>query len=215
MRARFRDGRTGDWRPLEAAQPPRLAWSCEPFPEGTLAAARARHGAAALEAALRHLGCELVAAKPAEAELHFGARKPGAGAVWLKPGPGPEVPEAEAKARWTELDLKIWSLRRRYSDAAGSDWRGELASAADEAARLRSIAAALATRAPGMPNAAGLAGYRKRLRDALAADFDAPAALSCAWDALRPGALSPASQLAALKEADAALGLGLFAVFPN
>lgn len=56
---------------------------------------------------------------------------------------------------------------------------------------------------------AGLAGYKKRFRDALCQDAGFPEALGVLWDGLRPGAISPASQLGLLREAQAALGLGL------
>ena len=65
------------------------------------------------------------------------------------------------------------------------------------------------------PNAAGLAGYKKRFRDALALDLDGPEALATLWDALRPGALSPGSRLGALNDADAVLGLLLLDARPS
>lgn len=59
-------------------------------------------------------------------------------------------------------------------------------------------------------NSSGLSGYKKRFRDALARDADFPQALSILWDGLRPGALSPGSQLGLLREAESALGLGAY-----
>ncbi|MBI4424180.1 MAG: cysteine--tRNA ligase [Elusimicrobia bacterium] len=53
--------------------------------------------------------------------------------------------------------------------------------------------------------------YRKRFAAAAADDLDMPGALATVWDALKPGALPAAGQLAFLEEADRVLGLGLFA----
>lgn len=76
--------------------------------------------------------------------------------------------------------------------------------------RLRRLFAGLtASHGTAQAASAGLAGYIKRFRDALCRNADFPQALSVLWDGLRPGALSPASQLGLLREAQAALGLGL------
>jgi hypothetical protein len=210
MKAVFHDARTGQQRALEPQEPPRLRWAAaELGAPGTLARERGRLLAAALERALRSLGYEPRAG--GAPELFFGEAGAPEGALWLKPGPGPEEPLSLATARGVpEGDLLVWALRARYREARPFSW-AELEAARSERAALVSAARALAARHAGAaPNAAGLAGYRKRFREALARDFDAPEALASLWDALRPGALSPGSQLAALREAEDALGLGLF-----
>jgi len=55
------------------------------------------------------------------------------------------------------------------------------------------------------PSARGRAGYLHRFRAALSKDLDLPEALACVWDALRPGALSPGSRAALLRETFPAL----------
>jgi hypothetical protein len=53
----------------------------------------------------------------------------------------------------------------------------------------------------------GVTGYQHRFRETLSRDFDFPEALSCVWDGLRPGALSPGSRAAYLRATLPALGL--------
>ena len=210
MKAVFHDARAGKERALEPQAPPRLRWAAaELGAPGSLARERGRLLAAALERALRYLGYEPQAG--GAPELFFGATDAPEGALWLRPGPGPEQPLAAAVGRGVpEGDLLVWALRARYSEPRAFS-RPDLEAARSERAALLSAARALAARHSGAaPNAAGLAGYRKRFREALARDFDTPEALASLWDALRPGALSPGSQLAALREAEEALGLGLF-----
>jgi cysteinyl-tRNA synthetase len=57
------------------------------------------------------------------------------------------------------------------------------------------------------PSSRGVTGYLHRFREALSRDFDFPEAVSCVWDGLRPGALSPGSKAALLRAALPALGL--------
>ena len=81
-----------------------------------------------------------------------------------------------------------------------------LAAAREELRRLRDSERSLA----GVslePSSRGVTGYLHRFRQALSADFDFPEALSCVWDGLRPGALSPGSKAALLRAALPALGL--------
>lgn len=194
MRARFFDAASGSVRELRPTHPPTLRLS-----------ARGASGPRALSLdalrrALAFLGFEL--SDDAPAELAWGPDKPAVG-LWLKPGPcGP------ASAAIKPEILRVAVLRTRYRLPFALDAEG-LARAEHEWSALRAEAARLA-RASGAPSPSGLAGYMKRLRDALGDDFDSGAALDAVFDALRPGALSPASQREALKAGDAALGLGLF-----
>jgi hypothetical protein len=85
-----------------------------------------------------------------------------------------------------------------------------LEDAAADLGRLRGLALRLtASHGTAQANSKGLSGYKKRFRDALAEDADFPAALCSLWDGLRPGALSPASQLGLLREAEPVLGLNI------
>jgi cysteinyl-tRNA synthetase len=63
--------------------------------------------------------------------------------------------------------------------------------------------------AAGIPDAAALAPWRERFRDAMNDDLNAPRALAVAIEAAREERLSPASRRALLAEADGWLGLDL------
>ena len=103
-------------------------------------------------------------------------------------------------------DVRFYCLARHYRKPLAVD-AAELESRRDELRRLRELGRRLASLSASAPNASGLAGYKKRFRDALARDLDLPEALASLWDALRPGALSPGSQLGMLREADPVFGL--------
>jgi hypothetical protein len=211
VRAAFFDASLGRVRTLEPQAPPRLRWARDAAgPEASLARERARLLGGSMESALRFLGFTLEAG--GDAELYFGAGAPKAGALWLKPGAGPAQPADSAAARgFGEGDLRLWALRGPYRDDAVLAWPDLDAARGDREALARALRALLERHGSSAPNPTGLAGYRKRLREALARDFDFPEALAALWDGLRPGALSPGSQLAILREADAALNLGLLA----
>jgi hypothetical protein len=164
--------------------------------------------------ALEHLGLQLEGVEDprAEVDVHCGLREPaGRALLWLRP---------EARSRGCDDDLAALGARGFDEDALRlaclkSHYRAELdlsqdslERAREDSLRLRATANFLrGARGGSAPNVKALAGYKKRLRDALARDLDLPAALGCLWDALRPGALSPGSQLAFLKEAAAVLDL--------
>lgn len=121
-------------------------------------------------------------------------------------GPGPRLlvlpaspPPGADGEDWAFLALKT-PHARPLPDA--------LAAAREERARLLGFARALAGESSA-PSPRALAGYLHRFRDALAKDLDSAAALTCLWDGLRPGALSPGSRAAFLREAFSALGLSL------
>ena len=93
------------------------------------------------------------------------------------------------------------------------DFSGEALDAARVARRrLRERALALERETRMSGDSQGLEGYLRRFKSCLADDLDMPGALAAVWDALKPGAFSPGSQLAMLKEAERVLGLGLFEV---
>lgn len=137
-------------------------------------------------------------------ELYCGSARPPQGSqVWLKPGPA-DVPRG---ASWSEPEFRYLCLRTHYRRAPDfsasfvSEVLGEFAFLRDSANRLE------ASHAGSASNPKGLSGYRKRFRDACANDLDFPEALNCLQDALRPGALSPGSQLQAWREFSAVLGI--------
>lgn len=141
-------------------------------------AARAKAVAAAVAAAREYLG------RAAE------------GALDAAPAEG-EATDAEA---FYYLCLKT---PRRVPLKAGPE---ALAAAREELRRLRESERSLA--GVGLePSSRGVTGYLHRFRQALSEDFDFPEALSCVWDGLRPGALSPGSKAALLRVALPALGL--------
>jgi cysteinyl-tRNA synthetase len=69
--------------------------------------------------------------------------------------------------------------------------------------------------APGEADPAKLEPLRRRFRDALRDDLNAPRALAVAWEAVRHGELAPAERWALLREFDAVLGLDLERAVPR
>lgn len=210
MAAQFHDEASGRPVALKPEAPPQLdfAWD-RPRNPRMLASVRAEAVVASLREALAHLGYRVVDEPGARSvDLFWGAAAPERPArCWLKPGPTEDVVAQELLDRGFSLDeLRLCCLSRHYRKPLSVS-RDDLARAKDELARLRDAALRLAVFAPAA-NPAGLAGYKKRFRDALARDLDLPEALACLWDALRPGALSPGSQLGMLREADPVFGLG-------
>lgn len=131
------------------------------------------------------------------AKAFVGAKDPGAGTVWVRVAP--ETGTGEPKA------LAYLRLKTRYSAPLRAD-AASLSAAAADLARLKDVEASLRG-APDAASSRAVAAYLHRFRDALSKDYDAPEALACLWDALRPGALSPGSRLALLREASPVLGI--------
>lgn len=153
---------------------------------------------AVLPTALAYLGYALIEGE-GPAELFCGFSAPPRGArLWLRPAPssGGAVPGL--------LCLKTHYRKPLALDARSlEEAQGDLSFLRQAARRLeRDFGSASA-------NPSGVAGYKKRFRDALSSDLDLPEALASLWDALRPGALSPGSQLAVLREARSAFGPAL------
>lgn len=137
-------------------------------------------------------------------ELYCGWSRPPAGAkLWLKPALCRAPRELSlSDAQWRYLLLKThYRKTPDFSARAVSEVLGEFAFLRDSVRRLE------AEHGGSAVNATGLAGYKKRLRDAVAQDLDFPAALNALLDALRPGALSPGSRLGAWREAQSAMSL--------
>lgn len=140
-------------------------------------------------------------------EIRVGGSDPGGASAWLKVGEAPGFPDPAAlKSRgFAPEDLRYLCLRAHYRAAMPFDW-GALAAARRERGELAAAARALA----GVslePSPRGRVGYLHRFRESLSRDLDLKDALDCVWDGLRPGALSPGSRAALLRETLPALGL--------
>ncbi|MBI3554075.1 MAG: hypothetical protein HY077_16385 [Elusimicrobia bacterium] len=212
MRLSLHNSLTGRLEDFLPAAPPVCRWHAAAVgEEGTLSAFRAEILGDAAVRALAYLGLDIEQAPVgAPTDLFYGFSAPAAARVWIKPaeigGAGlPAVEEALAKG-FDSLDLRLLCLKTHYRRAPAFSWDA-LEAARGERTALGAAALRLSGRGGLAPNATGLAGYKKRFRDALSRDLDFPEALAILWDALRPGALSPGSQLGALREADGVLGL--------
>lgn len=212
---RMRNAASGRLEELELDAPPLLRlriWSAGDV--STLAGWRLAHFYACAPAALEYLGfqVELVEDARAPVDVHAGLREPlGPAKLWLKPSgravaPEPEVDRLRAQGL-DDVALALLCVRARYDQPLQAT-AADVAGARDEALRLSGTNNFLRASGKGTaPNVKALAGYKKRMRDGLARDLDLTEARAALWDALRPGALSPGSQLAFLKEAAAVLGL--------
>ncbi|MBI5629733.1 MAG: hypothetical protein HY921_02480 [Elusimicrobia bacterium] len=145
-------------------------------------------------------------------EIYFGVSAPQPGTrIWLRINPD----AIAGSLSWEEAEARGFGPAPMDYLCLKSHYRKPLdfSPQALEAARhdlecLEEIAQRLSRHYGGSaPSQAGLAGYKKRFRDALSHDLDIPEALSCLFDGLRPGALSPGSQLHLLKEAQEALNM--------
>lgn len=181
------DHRTGN--PLALA--PDTTWRAGP-------GAREKAAAAAFARAAAFVGLALEPRRAGPVGLYIGEKDPGAGTAWLRVGP-------ETGAGGDAEALSFLRLKTRYSAPLRVD-AASLAAAGAERARLLAAASGLEG-APSAASSRGLTGYLHRFREALSRDFDAPEALACVWDGLRPGALSPGSRSALLREALPVLGI--------
>ncbi|MDD5305371.1 MAG: hypothetical protein PHS14_19915 [Elusimicrobia bacterium] len=194
------DGSLAAWAP---SAPPKVFLVVETRDAGPLTAARARAAAAAACGALAFLGYEADDAPTEPADLR----------VSVAPGPGPRLLVAPSSTEagdfasrgFSHEDFHYFCLKTHPRKPLLFSWDG-LASARAELNDLRASARSLS----GVtlePSSRGVTGYLHRFREALSRDFDFPEALSCVWDGLRPGALSPGSKAAFLRAALPALGL--------
>ncbi|MFI5360847.1 MAG: hypothetical protein ACHQ49_02660 [Elusimicrobiota bacterium] len=198
MGVSFFDPRIGALRDFRAAAPPRVGV------DAAGKTARERVLGAALADALLFLGL-----KPEPgAEIRVGGKDPGPGAAWLKAAAleGDAPGEAVLAARGFSLEqFRFLCARTHYRRPLAFSWEA-LAAARLELSELRASARALAGVSLD-PSSRGRVGYLHRFREALSKDLDLPSAVDCLWDGLRPGALSPGSKAALLREAFPALGL--------
>ncbi|MDO8757110.1 MAG: hypothetical protein Q7J64_03785 [Elusimicrobiota bacterium] len=191
LRVRADDGTLRAWAP---AAPPRALIFVKPSGRGPLDAARARSAHAAIGGALTFLGYE-------------SADAPSAGRGDLTMAVGAASPEAAdfAARGFSPEDFHYYCLKTHLRAPLAFSWEG-LDSARADLEALRGAAQSLS----GVTlegSSRGVTGYLHRFREALSRDFDFPEALSCVWDGLRPGALSPGSKAAFLRAALPALGL--------
>lgn len=183
MKLTLRDGRDGAWREVSPAAAPVLSYRAGPGP-------RERVTAALLARAAAYLGWEPRETDGA-ADLAVGGAAPEGGEPWLKVGP-------ETGGARPSPDLDFLRARTHYAAPLAAT-AAAVAAAGEERRRLEAALASLGA-APGAASPRALAGYGHRVRDALSHDLDAPAALAALRDALRPGALSPGSRAALLRE---------------
>jgi cysteinyl-tRNA synthetase len=141
-------------------------------------------------------------------EIRVGGKDPGPVAAWLKPAPleGEAPAEAALADRgFSPEHFRFLCLKTHYRRPLAFSWEA-LAAARAEYSELRTFAQALSEVALD-PSPHGRVGYLHRFREALSKDLDLPAAVGCVWDGLRPGALSPGSRAALVRETFPALGL--------
>lgn len=125
-------------------------------------------------------------------DLAVGGSAPRDAAAWLKVAP-------ETGSAPPSPGLDFLRVRTHYAVPLSLS-PASIAAAEQERGRLLAHLSAL-EEAPGAASPRAIAGYGGRIREALARDLDAPRALQALWDALKPGALSPGSRAALLKEA--------------
>ncbi|MBI4348065.1 MAG: cysteine--tRNA ligase [Elusimicrobia bacterium] len=109
------------------------------------------------------------------------------------------------------LDYRYLCLTAHYRKQLDFSWES-LEGARSAHRKLADRAQVLAREAKGGGDADARESLLERFRACVADDLDMPGALATTWDALRPGGLSDADQLAFLQEADTVLGLNLCAV---
>ncbi len=199
MTLAFFDPRTGALREFKPASPPAVGV------EAAGTSTREQAAASALGDALRFVGLDPLPG----GEIRVGGRDPGPAAVWLAVAglAGGAEPSAAALASrgFLPADFRYLCLKTSYRRPLAFSWE-VLADARAERARLAAAARALAG-VTQEPSPRARAAYLLRFRDCLTRDLDLPGALDCVWDGLRPGALSPGSRAALLREALPALGL--------
>ncbi len=190
LRLRAEDGTLAAWAP---SAPPKVQLLVEARAAEPLTAARALCVAVAVRGALAFLGYEPADPSGGSADLR------------LLVAPASEE-EADVASRGFSLEaFHYFCLKTHPRKPLLFSWDG-LAAARAELGNLRASERSLS----GVtlePSSRGVTGYQHRFREALSRDFDFPEALSCVWDGLRPGALSPGSKAALLRAALPALGL--------
>ncbi len=190
LRLRADDGTLSAWAP---AAPPKASFVVEASGSGPLNAARARAATAAVRGTLTFLGYEPVDSPKGRGDLRLSVA-----AV------SPDRADFAARG-FSPADFHYFCLKTHPRAPLAFSWEGLSAAHADLEA-LRGSARSLS----GVtlePSSRGVTGYLHRFREALSRDLDLPEALSCVWDGLRPGALSPGSKAALLRAALPALGL--------
>ncbi|MFI5346197.1 MAG: hypothetical protein ACHQ51_07475 [Elusimicrobiota bacterium] len=195
------DPRTGARAEFKPASQPAVGLELA----GTGPRERALH--AGLSSALVFLGLE---PRPGK-EIRVGGKDPGPKAAWLVAGEltGEEAPDAAAlRSRgFSPDDFQFLCLKTHYRRPLAFSWQA-LDAARAELRDLRACAAAHAE-VSLEPSVRARVGYLHRFREALSKDLEFAEAVNCVWDAVRPGALSPGSRAALLRETLPGLGISL------
>ncbi len=196
----FYDPRTKAVREFKPAAPPRVGVDAAP------ANPREAALAAALERALTFLGLR---PEPGR-DVRVGGADPGPAAAWLSAaeleGEDPWRKAGELERRgFAREDFEYLCLTVHYRRPLPCSWARLAEIRAERAGMLAAARDAAGVTLAAHP--AALSGYLQRFRSELARDLDLPGALACVRDGLRPGALSPGSRAALVREAFPALGL--------
>lgn len=194
----FYDPRAGALREFRAAAPPAVGL------DAAGRGPRERSLSAALRDTLLFLGLKAGAGL----EIRVGGDDPGTAAAWLKAAPleGEAPGDAALAARGFQPEhFRFFCAKTHYRRPLAFSW-GALAAARAEMSELRAVSRSL-SEASLNPSSRGCVGYVHRFREGLCRDLDLAAALACVWDGLRPGALSPGSRAALLRETLPALGV--------
>ena len=186
------DLRRGARVDLALSSPPALKWRAGP-------GARERAVAEAFARTAGFLGLSPRRCDTGSVDLQVGGEDPGPGRAWLSVG------QETGDGLADPLALDFLRFKTHYREALRVD-SAALGAARAERERLVSASRGLADVSLAASSRA-VAGYLYRFREALNRDFASPEALACVWDALRPGALSPGSRAALLRETFPVIGL--------
>lgn len=207
MPLRFHNALTGRLEDFSPSKPPLISFLWKPAVAKAGPRSRSEVFVSALLDSLVYLGygVDQAAADQGESvEIYCGeSRPPRSVRIWLNPVEARFPPGAS----WSNAEFRYLCLRthyRRLPDFSAS----AVSQAVDEFDFLRESARRLESAHAGSASSPrGVAGYKKRIRDACSRDMDFPEVLSSLRDALRPGALSPGSQREVVREVDSILGL--------
>ncbi len=193
LRLRADDGTLSAWTP---ADPLKVSLGVRTPKAGPATRARSAAVVAAARGALAFLGYGVLVEKNGGRDLM----------MTVAASSSEECDAKTLAARgYSAADFHYLCLKTHFRKPLAFTWDA-LAAARGELGNLRSSEASLS----GVtlePSSRGLTGYSHRFREALSRDLDFPEALSCIWDGLKPGALSPGSKAAYLRAALPALGL--------
>lgn len=158
---------------------------------------------------LQYLGyqVQLSTAFKNEVDIAIGFNTPHCPSLfWIRPFAKDALLPIEKTATINENIFRFCLLQKHYRDPSVFSLMA-IQNAQHHLQNLRLTVKSLLLQGTSTPNAQALASYKQKLRGALRQDFNFPSALSILKDALRPGALSPGSQLSFAKEYQELFGL--------